>query len=141
MTRKIVATAFRIASGSAEKLRLGNVDIERDWGLAPEYVEAMWIMLQQTEPRDYVIATGETNALSEFVKLTFSELGLDWKSHVEIDTAFLRPTDLKRGLGDPSLAARELGWKAKYRMRDVVRMMVAGEKDLAAGVTLSGSAL
>jgi GDPmannose 4,6-dehydratase len=136
VTRKIVATAFRIASGSAEKLHLGNVEIERDWGWAPEYVEAMWLMLQQSVPNDYVIATGEVNPLSEFAKLAFQELGLDWKQHVELDPAFLRPTDIKRGVGDPALAAKNLGWKAKSRMADVVRMMVAGEKTLASGGTL-----
>lgn len=133
VTRKIVATAYRISCGSSEKLSLGNLDIERDWGWAPEYVEAMWLMLQQGEPRDYVIATGEVNQLRDFVNLAFAELGLHWKDHVEQDPAFLRPTDLTRGMGDPSLAATHLGWTAKYRMRDVVRMMVEGERALAEG--------
>ena len=136
VTRKVVAAARRIAAGSGETLRLGNVEIQRDWGWAPEYVEAMWMMLQQAEARDFVIATGELNSLKDFVQLAFREFGLDWQQHVELDTAFLRPTDISRGLGDPSLAKQELGWSAKYRMRDVVHMMAEGERTLAAGGTL-----
>jgi len=136
VTRKVVAAACRIASGQNEKLKLGNLNIERDWGWAPEYVVAMWLMLQQETPRDYVIATGKVNRLADFVDLAFREFGLNWKDHVEQDRAFLRPTDLTRGLGDPSLAEKVLGWKAKYTMPDVVRMMVAGEKDLAVGETI-----
>ena len=128
VTRKIVSAACRIATGAKEKLRLGNLSIERDWGWAPEYVEAMWLMLQKTEPRDYVIATGEVNKLSDFVEAAFNEAGLDWRDHTEADPALLRPTDLSRGFGDPSLAEKELGWRAKYRMRDVVRMMVEAER-------------
>jgi GDPmannose 4,6-dehydratase len=131
VTRKVVSAAVRIAAGSGETLRLGNLAVERDWGWAPEYVEAMWLMLQQDEPRDYVIATGEVNRLSDFVALTFSTLGLEWQKHVELDPAFLRPSDLLRGLGDPSLAAKKLGWKARYRMKDVVRMMIDAEKEAA----------
>ena len=129
VTRKIVSAACRIAKGSMQTLRLGNLGIERDWGWAPEYVEAMWLMLQRDEPKDYVIATGETNKLSDFVEAAFKEVGLDWKEHIEVDQALLRPTDLERGVGDPSLAAKELGWSAKYRMRDVVRMMVEAERE------------
>lgn len=136
VTRKVVAAACRIANGSTEKLRLGNVNIERDWGWAPEYVDAMWRMLQQPTPRDYVIATGESNRLSDFVDHAFREVGLDWKDHVELDPSILRPTDLARGLGDPSRAAAELGWKAQYYMKDVVRMMVEGEQTLARRVAL-----
>jgi GDPmannose 4,6-dehydratase len=136
VTRKVVAAACRIADGSAEKLKLGNVNIERDWGWAPEYVDAMWRMLQQPTPRDYVIATGESNKLSDFVDRAFREVGLDWQDHVELDPTFLRPTDISRGLGDPSRAAAELGWKAQYHMKDVVRMMVEGERTLASGGTL-----
>ena len=128
VTRKIVAAAARIAAGKNEKLRLGNLNIERDWGWAPEYVEAMWLMLQQTDPGDYVIATGEKNRLSDFVELAFRNVGLDWKDHVSLDTSLLRPTDISSGVGDPSLANNKLGWKAKYHMADVVRMMIEGEK-------------
>ncbi len=133
VTRKVVASAVRIASGQNEKLKLGNLDIERDWGWAPEYVEAMWLMLQQDTPRDYVIATGKVHRLADFVSLAFREVGLDWKDHVEQDNAFLRPTDLTRGQGDPSLAEKMLGWKAKYSMPDVVKMMVAGEREISPG--------
>jgi GDPmannose 4,6-dehydratase len=129
VTRKIVSAACRIAKGTMQTLRLGNLGIERDWGWAPEYVEAMWLMLQRDEPKDYVIATGETNKLSDFVEAAFREVGLDWREHIEVDEALLRPTDLERGVGDPSLAATELGWRAKYRMRDVVRMMVEAERE------------
>ncbi len=127
VTRKVVAAACRIAAGSGETLHLGNVDVARDWGWAPEYVEAMWLMLQQKSPEDFVIATGEVNSLASFVEAAFREVELDWKDHVELDPAFLRPTDLAGGLGDPSLAETKLGWKARYHMREVVRMMVEGE--------------
>ena len=130
VTRKIVAAACRIAAGNEEVLRLGNLDVQRDWGWAPEYVEAMWLMLQQDEPRDFVIATGELHSLAEFVELSFTAVGLDWRDHVVTDPEFLRPSDLKTGHGDPALAAEKLGWRAKYRMADVVRMMVDGEKSL-----------
>jgi GDPmannose 4,6-dehydratase len=131
VTRKVVAAACRIARGSNEKLGLGNLDIERDWGWAPEYVEAMWLMLQQDEPSDYVIATGESNPLSRFVELAFKEVNLDWRDHVVVDTAFLRPADLSRGVGDPSLAADKLGWRAKNKMADVVRLMMEAEQSAA----------
>ena len=128
VTRKVIASACRIANGKEETLRLGNLDIERDWGWAPEYVEAMWLMLQQSSADDFVIATGEVNSLASFVEMAFAQLGLDWHEHVEIDPAFLRPTDIARGVGDPSLAAQKLGWSARYRIADVIRMMIDGEK-------------
>ena len=133
VTRKVVAAACRIATGSTEKLHLGDVSIERDWGWAPEYVEAMWMMLQADEPADYVIATGEVHSLENFVDLAFRQVGLEWREHVVLDSSLLRPTDLRRGLGDPSLAARKLGWRARSKMPDVVRMMVEGEQALSAG--------
>ena len=133
VTRKIVSAAWRISQGSGEKLKLGNLSIERDWGWAPEYVDAMWRMLQRPEPRDYVIATGEVNKLSDFVESAFREVGLDWQEHVEVDPSLLRPTDLSRGVGDPSLAEQELGWSAKHRMQDVVRMMIEAERGADAG--------
>jgi GDPmannose 4,6-dehydratase len=131
VTRKVIASAHRIANGSREKLKLGNLSIQRDWGWAPEYVEAMWLMLQQETPLDYVIATGELNSLERFVELAFREVGLDWRDHVESDPAFLRPTELAGGSGDPSLARERLGWAAKSRMGDVVRMMMEGEREAA----------
>jgi GDPmannose 4,6-dehydratase len=129
VTRKIVAAACRIANGSDERLHLGNVDIERDWGWAPEYVEAMWLMLQHDEPMDFVIATGEANSLADFAKAAFEELNLAWSDYVDIDPSLLRPTDIRRGIGDPTLASRVLGWKARHKMRDVVKLMIAAERD------------
>ncbi|MDH3318982.1 MAG: GDP-mannose 4,6-dehydratase [Betaproteobacteria bacterium] len=128
VTRKIVAQACRIARGSREKLRLGNVRVVRDWGWAPEYVEAMWRILQHRAPEDFVIATGESHSLERFVELAFAEVGLDWREHVEIDSALLRPADLDVGRADPGKAAQVLGWAARHRLPDVVRMMIAGEQ-------------
>jgi GDPmannose 4,6-dehydratase len=127
VTKKIVTSACRIANGSTEKLWLGNVAISRDWGWAPEYVEAMWKMLQRDEPDDFVIATGESHSLQEFIKLVFSALGLDWSEHVQADPQLYRPTDLMIGKADPTKAFKELGWKARYKMADVARMMVQAE--------------
>ncbi len=124
VTQKIVSTAKRIAAGSDEKLILGRLDISRDWGWAPEYVEAMWLMLQQTEAEDYVIATGETNTLEDFVSKVFDQLGLDWRLHVVQNEEFIRPTDLKISLGDASKALNKLNWKAKNKMDKIVEMMI-----------------
>lgn len=130
VTSKIIKSACRIAAGSSEKLHLGNISIARDWGWAPEYVEAMWLMLQQSEPHDYVIATGETNTLQDFVEEAFSSLGLDWHEHVISDPALIRPSEIMLSKGNASMAASSLGWTAKKHMRDVVRMMInsQGEK-------------
>lgn len=127
VTQKIVSTAKRIAAGSSEKLTLGRLDISRDWGWAPEYVEAMWLMLQQTEAEDFVIATGETNTLESFVSTVFEQLGLDWKSHVVQNEEFIRPTDLEISLGDASKALRKLNWKAEHKMESIVKMMIKTE--------------
>ncbi len=127
VTQKIIRSACRIADGSYERLHLGNLDIQRDWGWAPEYVEAMWLMLQQVEPEDFVIATGKTYSLKDFVDKAFSCFRLDWKTYVDIDPALMRPTDLEISCGDPSLAAEHLGWKAKTDMPALVEMMVAQE--------------
>ncbi|MDF0552046.1 GDP-mannose 4,6-dehydratase [Kamptonema sp. UHCC 0994] len=124
VTQKIVSVACRIAAGSSEKLQLGNISVQRDWGWAPEYVEAMYLMLQQSEPDDYVIATGESHALQEFVVQAFATLGLDWKEHTVIDTSLYRPTEIALGKGNPAKAKEKLGWEAKYKMHDVVQMMV-----------------
>ncbi len=124
VTKKIIATACRITVGSGEKLSLGNISIARDWGWAPEYVEAMWRMLQQDIPDDYVIATGVTHTLEEFVSATFTCLGLDWREHVEIDPAFYRLTEIAISRGNPAKAQECLGWKARYMIHDVVSMMV-----------------
>lgn len=127
VTRKIVMAACRVASGSKEKLHLGNISIARDWGNAAEYVEAMWLMLQQSNPEDYVIATGETNTLEDFVAEAFNCLGLNWRDHVISDPALLRPSEIITSRSDPSNALNKLGWHAVFKMRDVVKMMVDAE--------------
>jgi GDPmannose 4,6-dehydratase len=123
VTQKIVRAVKRIAQGSTEKLKLGRLDIARDWGWAPEYVEAMWLMLQQEKPHDYVIATGVTMSLEEFVQAAFTQAGLNWRNYVEQDPALFRPTDLAVGRADPTKANRELGWKATTKGIDVVKKM------------------
>lgn len=125
VTQKIVHGACRIAAGEQKVLKLGNLSVQRDWGWAPEYVDAMRRILQQDKPDDFVIATGETNRLEDFVAEAFRLVGLDWRKHVETDPALLRPTDLAVGRANPAKARATLGWAAKYRMRDVVREMVA----------------
>ncbi len=127
VTPKVVSTALRIANGSRERLRLGNTSVRRDWGWAPEYVVAMHAMLQQAEPRDYVIATGEECSLDDFVAEVFQTVGLDARDHVDIDRSLFRPSELHRAIGEPALAARVLGWRAGKRWRDVARGMVAAE--------------
>lgn len=124
VTQKIIGAARRIAAGSTEKLRMGRLDIARDWGWAPEYVDAMWRMLQRPQPGDYVIATGQTNTLEQFVAETFAALGLDWRGHVEQDPSLFRPTDLQISRADPAEARRELGWQAQFLMRDVIKGML-----------------
>jgi GDPmannose 4,6-dehydratase len=139
VTRKIVKAACRIAAGSEETLHLGNITIARDWGWAPEYVEAMWLMLQQNNPADYVVATGETHTLEEFVAETFRCLDLDWRRHVSADPTLLRPLEIINSRANPQLAREVLGWRAKYRMKDVVRMMVDEERQLIAGEKVVGT--
>lgn len=131
VTKKIIAATCRIAAGSKEKLHLGNLSIQRDWGWAPEYVEAMWLILQHEKPDDFVIATGETNSLEKFVETAFSLLGLSWRDYVVIDNVLLRPTDLMIGRGNPTKAHEQLGWKVRYKMQDVVRMMIESERNQA----------
>lgn len=123
VTQKIIHSVKRIAQGSQGKLSLGRLDISRDWGWAPEYVEAMWLMLQQDQPQDYVIATGTTITLEEFVKAAFDQAGLSWKDHVIQDLNLFRPTDLAIGRADPGKALKELGWKASTTGIDVVKKM------------------
>jgi GDPmannose 4,6-dehydratase len=124
VTQKIVAAACRIASGSLEHLYLGDIAVVRDWGWAPEYVEAMYLMLQQEQPDDYAIATGESRKLEDFVAAAFACVGLDWREHVVIDASLLRPTDIAFSRGNPAKARERLGWQAQYKMKDVARMMV-----------------
>lgn len=128
VTQKVVSAALRIAGGSRERLRMGNLGIVRDWGWAPEYVEAMWRMMQLSRPEDFVIATGESNALENFVAVVFDCLGLDWRDHVDQDCEEFRPSDLTVSRADPLRAQRELGWQARYRMRDVAQMMLRKER-------------
>ncbi|ORB72135.1 GDP-mannose 4,6-dehydratase [Mycobacterium scrofulaceum] len=127
VTKKIVTAAVRIAAGEQTRLMLGNVDIKRDWGWAPEYVDAMWRMLQQPTGSDFVIATGESNTLEEFAEAAFGQLGLDWREHTDLSEALRRPSDLAEGLGDASRARDVLGWSPAYRMRDVVKAMVESQ--------------
>jgi GDPmannose 4,6-dehydratase len=130
VTRKIVAAACRISRGSQETLTLGNLNIRRDWGWAPEYVEAMWRMLQRQEADDFVICTGVSHSLQEFVQEAFSQLQLDWRNHTLMSDSLLRPTDITEGRGDAAKAERVLGWKARYHMRDVIAMMLESELEL-----------
>ncbi len=127
VTRKIVSAVARIRAGSGEKLRLGNMAIQRDWGWAPEYVQAMWSMLQRPEPDDFVIATGESRSLREFVERAFAAVDLRAEDYIEVDPELYRPTDLAVNRANPSKARQKLGWQAKYRMDDVVRMMIEAE--------------
>lgn len=128
VTQKIVTAACRIAAGSRETLQLGNTAIERDWGWAPEYVEAMWRMLQQERPEDYVIATGASYPLESFIEAAFSAAGLDWHDHVIIDQSLFRPSEIARGQGNPTKARQQLGWQAQYQMPAVARMMVEAKR-------------
>jgi GDPmannose 4,6-dehydratase len=127
VTKKIVRAARRIAKGELRELRLGNIEIQRDWGWAPEYVEAMYLMLQRDKPDDYVIATGETRPLRDFVELAFKHVGLDWREYTVIDQSLFRPTELLIGRANPAKAAAQLGWSARFHMADVARLMVQSE--------------
>ena len=118
------AAVARIKAGLQDRLYLGNLDAKRDWGYAPEYVEAMWLMLQQDEPGDFVIATGEAHTVREFVEAAFDHVGLDWERHVEIDPRYFRPAEVDELRGDPSRALEKLGWKARTTFSDLVALMV-----------------
>jgi GDPmannose 4,6-dehydratase len=127
VTKKIISTACKILNNKSIKLKLGNLDISRDWGWAPEYVEAMWLMLQSEIPEDYVIATGESNSLKDFIKTTFEYLNLNYEEHVISDDNLFRPSDLKIGRANPTKAEIKLGWKAKSKMKDVIEKMIEFE--------------
>jgi len=131
VSRKITRAATRIKLGLQEKLYLGNLDAQRDWGYAKDYVEAMWLMLQADEADDFVIATGETHSVREFLDESFGYLDLDWKKHVETDPRYLRPAEVDLLLGDPSKARRELGWEPKVGFKELVRIMVDHDLELA----------
>jgi GDPmannose 4,6-dehydratase len=124
VTRKITDGVARIKYGLSDELRLGNLDARRDWGYAGDYVKAMWSMLQQEQPDDYVSATGETHSVQEFVELAFSRAGLDWEKYVVVDPKFVRPAEVQLLLGDPSKAKKVLGWETKIKFKDLVEMMV-----------------
>jgi len=131
VTRKITRAATRIKEGLQQELYLGNLDAKRDWGYAPEYVEAMWLMLQQDEPDDYVIATGESHTVREFLDEAFGALQLDWKKYVRIDPRYYRPAETDILLGDPSKAKQKLGWEPKTTFSDLVRVMIESDWELA----------
>ena len=129
VTRKIARAAARIASGLQEDLYLGNLDAKRDWGYAKEYVEAMWKMLQQDQPEDYVIATGETHSVREFLEIAFSRVGLDWEGYVKVDPHYYRPAEVDLLIGDASKARDELCWVPKMAFKELVEMMVDAEME------------
>jgi len=131
VTRKITRAATRIKVGLQEKVFLGNLLAKRDWGFAGDYVEAMWLMLQQDEPDDYVVATGETHSVQEFTERVFQKLGLDWKAHVEIDPRYYRPTEVDVLLGDASKARKKLGWSPKVGFEELIDRMVESDLELA----------
>jgi GDPmannose 4,6-dehydratase len=124
VTRKVVQAAANIAAGSKERLRIGETRVIRDWGYAPEYVRAMWLMLQQPEPKDFVIASGESHSLEEFIAACFSEVGLDWRDYTDVDPALFRSSDILQSHADPSFARKQLGWSAKTSMKSVVALLM-----------------
>ena len=129
--RKITRAATRIKLGMQEKLYLGNLEAKRDWGYAGDYVEAMWLMLQQEKPDDYAIATGETHSVREFVERVFAKLDMDYRDYVEIDPKYFRPTEVDVLLGDSTKAQKTLGWKPKVGFEKLVEMMIATDMEMA----------
>lgn len=135
VTRKIVTTAVSIAKGSEERLRLGNLKIKRDWGWAPEYVEMMWLMLQQDHPDDFVIATGTLYSLTDFVSNAFEAVDLDWREHVDIDSSLFRPSDVEYSVGNSAKAEKRLNWKAQIKGPELIRKLV--ESELARSIAMA----
>jgi GDPmannose 4,6-dehydratase len=137
VTRKITLAAARIKLGLQKRLALGNLDSKRDWGYAKEYVEAMWLMLQQPEGDDYVVATNETHTIAECLDVAFGAVGLNWRDHVDIDSRFFRPAEVDLLIGDPSKAKRKLGWEPKTKFKALIELMVDADvrllKDQMAG--------
>jgi GDPmannose 4,6-dehydratase len=129
VTRKVTDGVAKIKLGLQKELRLGNLDARRDWGFAGDYVEAMWLMLQQDTPDDYVIATGETRTVKELVQIAFDRAGLDWEKYVKIDPAFIRPAEVDLLIGDPAKAKKQLGWEPKVSFEEMISMMV--DSDIA----------
>ena len=124
VTRKVTQTVAKIKLGLADKLKMGNIDAQRDWGFAGDYIRAMWLMLQQPQADDYVIATGETHSVQELLELAFSHAGLDWKKYVEIDPKLVRPAEVDYLCGDASKAKKVLGWAPHVTFRQLIEMMV-----------------
>lgn len=131
VTRKITRAATRIKAGLQDKLYLGNLDAKRDWGYAKEYVEMMWLMLQQENPEDYVIATNETHSVKEFVQETFAQLDLDWEEFVEYDARYERPAEVDLLIGNPTKAKEKLNWEPKVKFKELVKIMVDADMELA----------
>lgn len=131
VTRKVTRAAARIKAGLENKLYLGNLDARRDWGYAKEYVEAMWLMMQQTDPDDYVIATGETHSVRDLLEAAFSYLGLDWHNHLEVDERYYRPAEVDLLIGDASKAKSKLKWEARTKFNDLVRLMIDADSEAA----------
>lgn len=127
VTKKIISAAVRISKGSKERLKLGNIEIKRDWGFAPEYVKAMWLMLQQEEANDYVIATGESHSLREFAKLAFAHLSLNWEEHVIIDKDLYRPSEIDVIYGNPAKAKAKIGWEYNLSFENLIKRLVEEE--------------
>ena len=144
VTRKITRAVAQIVAKKQEKLYLGNLDAKRDWGYAKDYVKAMWLMLQQDQPGDYVIATGETYSIRQFLDVAFNYVGLDWKDYVAFDERYLRPAEVDLLIGDPSKAKRVLGWEPEVDFEGLVKLMVdadleaIGEKPVSARVSSEG---
>lgn len=130
VTRKITRAVAQIQAGLQDKLYLGNLDAKRDWGYAKEFVEAMWLMLQQDEPDDYVVATNETHTIREFLDVAFGHVGIDWSKHVAIDELYFRPAEVELLIGDYSKAKRKLGWEPKTKFADLVKLMVDADVQL-----------
>jgi GDPmannose 4,6-dehydratase len=133
VTRKISHTVAQIKLGKADELRLGNLDAQRDWGYAGDYVEAMWLMLQQEQPGDFVVSTNETHSVREFCEIAFSHVGLDWEQHVTVDERFMRPAEVDLLIGDSAKARSVLGWKPKVSFPELVTMMVDADLALLSG--------
>jgi GDPmannose 4,6-dehydratase len=133
VTRKISYTVAQIKLGHAEELRLGNLDAQRDWGFAGDYVEAMWLMLQQDHPDSYVVSTNETHSVREFCEVAFAHVDLDWEQYVVMDEAFMRPAEVDLLVGDSTKARTELGWSPQVGFQDLVTMMVSADLDLLSG--------
>lgn len=130
VTRKITRAVAHIKAGLQQKLYLGNLDAKRDWGFAKEYVEAMWLMLQQDQPDDYVVATNETHSVREFLEVAFEHVGLDWKQYVEIDPRYYRPAEVDLLIGDYSKARKKLGWEPKTKFVELTKLMVDADVEL-----------